>query len=181
MQPKTKAKAKALRARPVAIAGLAGACIVVDLAVKALVRAHLEPFERRLLGPLELHHFENPGLAYGLGAEWPEPARFWLFTVLVGGAAVAALGWLLASGRMPFGVRLGSALVAAGSLANVIDRVLSGGGVLDCLALRLGPFVTSLFNPADAAIGAGALALGVALVRARQVAGAGPSRPEGGA
>jgi signal peptidase II len=141
-------------------------CAGLDLITKAWARQALEPLEVRLLpgGVLELHRIENPVLAWGLGAGLPEPARFWVFGVGVALVGVAALAWGAAPRRQAL-ARAGAWLLAGGLLGNTLDRWLSAGRVLDFLALRVGPYVTDIFNLADLAIGLGAalVAAGVAL------------------
>ena len=49
------------------------------------------------------------------------------------------------------------ALIVAGGLGNLYDRVFEGGAVTDFLNVGVGPLRTGIFNVADVAIVAGVL------------------------
>lgn len=57
------------------------------------------------------------------------------------------------------------ALLFAGGVGNLIDRVTSGGSVVDFINLGIGPVHTGIFNVADVAITVGALILLSAALR----------------
>jgi len=57
------------------------------------------------------------------------------------------------------------ALLFAGGVGNLIDRVTSGGSVVDFIKLGIGPVRTGIFNVADVAITVGALILLSAALR----------------
>jgi signal peptidase II len=61
---------------------------------------------------------------------------------------------------------LGAALVAAGGLGNLWDRLVAGGLVIDFLNLGIGPLRTGIFNVADLAIVAGVVLLALPVQRA---------------
>lgn len=106
-----------------------------------------------------LAYMENTGAFLGLGSDWPEAARWLAFTV-VAALLVAGALWLLLS-RMkahPFGspTVLGLALIVAGGVGNLIDRVVRDGAVVDFMNLGIGALRTGIFNVADVYIMAGA-------------------------
>ena len=57
------------------------------------------------------------------------------------------------------------ALLFAGGVGNLIDRVTSGGSVVDFINLGIGPVRTGIFNIADVAITVGVLVLLSAALR----------------
>jgi signal peptidase II len=118
------------------------------------------------LGDLfRLEYAENRGGFLSLGAGLPEPARVWLF-ILGTAALLAWVGITLArhvlGGRRP----LGLALLWAGGVANLADRVVRGY-VVDFLNVGLGPVRTGIFNVADVAITFGAVLVLVELALGR--------------
>jgi hypothetical protein len=54
---------------------------------------------------------------------------------------------------------LGLALMVAGGLSNLVDRLFQSGAVTDFMVLRLGPLHTGVFNLADVGIVLGTVAL----------------------
>jgi signal peptidase II len=99
---------------------------------------------------LRLEYAENPGAFLSLGAGLPAWARtvlFSLFTaVLLVTCVLVALRDRWAS--VPL---LGLALMFAGGVSNLLDRV-ARGSVVDFLNVGLGTFRTGIFNVADMAI-----------------------------
>lgn len=114
-------------------------------------------------GSVQLCYAENPGGFLSAGADLPEPMRsvvFVTFSVLV----VIALSVAAITGASfgPFKV-IGSALIAAGGLGNLVDR-LTRGFARDWIVVRAGSLHTGVFNLADVAIMAGAVMLLLALL-----------------
>lgn len=144
-----------LRIRRLAILGIVLATIGCDRATKRLASDHLagRGAQRFLADTVRLQYVENRGAFLGLGAGLPDWAR--------GGLFVFGTGLLLA-GVVALGLRhrvrgaglVGLALLWAGGLSNLIDRLLRGS-VVDFLNLGLGPLRTGIFNVADVAIMAG--------------------------
>lgn len=110
-----------------------------------------------------LAHRRNTGVAFSLFAGGDSPWRTALLTV---GALVATGVCVRLMRSAPDGaVRLAAALVAAGALGNLGDRLLNGG-VTDFILLRYFPYV---FNVADVAVTAGALLLALRTVRGAEL------------
>jgi signal peptidase II len=115
-----------------------------------------------LAGVVRLEYAENVGSFLSLGASLPAEGRFWIFTVF---STLLVLGLTLyvlrSSEQTPLLVFLGIALVIAGGLGNLIDRLAHQGRVVDFMQLRAGPLQTGVFNVADVALMAG---IGLALI-----------------
>lgn len=143
-----------------AVVALVAAVVVLDRATKIWAVAFL-PEGRRLsfLGDVfRLELLRNPGAFLGLGGGLPEGVRAAIFTW---GVAALTLGALVVAFRRGVAARtaLGAALVGAGGLGNLWDRIAEGGHVIDFLNLGVGPLRTGIFNVADMAITAGVILL----------------------
>lgn len=142
----------------------------LDQATKALAKRSLagEPAREYLAGAVRLEYAENVGSFLSLGASLPAETRFWIFTVF---SALLVLGMafyaLRASEQTPLLVFLGIALVIAGGLGNLIDRLTHEGRVVDFMQLRAGPLHTGIFNVADVALMAGIGVVLFAMLRER--------------
>jgi signal peptidase II len=114
----------------------------------------------------------NPGGAFGVGREWP--GLFLAATIVV---IVIILSWVRRVDEVRWLVPLG--MIVGGGVGNLIDRVFRpfDGQVVDFVDLHVWP----VFNLADAAIVAGAIALALAGARDRgreqRDAPAEPARP----
>ncbi len=132
------------------------------------MRAHIAPYEsvRVVPGLFNLVHAENPGIAFSFLAGETGPWRNVLLIAL-SSTAVVFLVWLLASNPSTGAVqRSALALILAGALGNLQDRVRLGA-VTDFLEVHWGPHYFPAFNVADSCITVGACLLLVDLWRAR--------------
>jgi signal peptidase II len=142
--------------------GTAVAVVVVDIVTKLLAESALTPTRPiPLIGDyVQLRLVFNQCAAFGLclGAY-----SRWIFF----GLAIVALFVLRAmvrSARPGDRFRLVSlALVCAGAIGNVIDRIRSPRGVVDFVDVGIGSARWPTFNVADSAITVGAIALAVSL------------------
>lgn len=107
----------------------------------------------------------NSGAFLSLGSTLSEANRFW---VLVGfnGIILSALAlFLIFSRQLRWAPALALALILAGGIGNLIDRLFRGGEVVDFMHIDLGfslgplPMKTGVFNVADMAIVGGLLLL----------------------
>ncbi|MBL0940661.1 MAG: signal peptidase II [Gemmatimonadaceae bacterium] len=102
----------------------------------------------------------NPGAAFGLHLG---PYSRWLFMTLT----VVALGvlWRLYRQAADDDMKkvLAIALVAAGAVGNVIDRIRSELGVVDFIDVGIGLHRWPTFNVADMAVSTGAILLALVL------------------
>jgi signal peptidase II len=142
-----------------ALLSVAFAAVVADQVTKQIVVSQLALGESvHVVGPLDIRHVTNPGIAFGLFSSWASAV-----TILT----AAAVGWMLfyfarAGARHPvLPVALG--LLVGGSAGNLVDRVRLGH-VTDFLDLRFWP----AFNLADVFIVLGVAALLLALVSAER-------------
>jgi signal peptidase II len=142
--------------------GTAAAVVVADSITKVLAEAALAPARPiPLVGDyVQLRLVFNQCAAFGLclGAY-----SRWIFF----GLAIVALFVLRAmvrSARPGDRFRIVSlALVCAGAVGNVIDRIRSPRGVVDFVDVGIGSARWPTFNVADSAITVGAIALAVSL------------------
>jgi signal peptidase II len=152
--------------------------LALDITTKSLAVAYLAPqyVPREVLGEsVRLTLAYNPGASFGIGVG--EYSRI-VFTVLAL-IALVVLGRLYqatVSTDRPRVVAL--ALICAGALGNMLDRVRSSRGVVDFIDLGIRDARFYTFNVADVAITFGAVLLAWMLWqedRSHSVAGATPA------
>jgi signal peptidase II len=105
---------------------------------------------------------DNPGAFLSLGASLPQETRSALVVGLGVGLALL-LVYLLRTRSLGWHGFLGLALIWAGGVSNLGDRLFRHGLVTDFIILRAGPLHTGIFNLADFAVLVGALLLVAAL------------------
>jgi signal peptidase II len=136
-------------------------CVGCDQATKAIARTYLpdSPFHSYLGDMFRLQYSHNPGAFLNLGAALPDTARFWIFTLLIGGFLAGLLVYLLRKHDLDKTTVIAYSLILAGGLGNLIDRVAFNGMVTDFLNIGIGGLRTGIFNIADVAITAGVVLL----------------------
>jgi len=141
---------------------------MADQASKAWAVKALRLGDDRVLirGFLQLIYTENPGIAFGQLQEGGSFGR-WFFVVLAGLAAIAVFYYYLRTPRNDDRVLGACALLLAGILGNLTDRVRLGY-VVDFIVLHAGDYHWPTFNIADASITIGALLLAYDLVFSRR-------------
>lgn len=134
---------------------VAAVVFALDQGAKALVQRSIEPGgDVELIGAwLRLTHVYNPGGAFGIFGG--QPLLVLAVTLLVATSVLVFLPWIIRAGYA-----LPAALLFGGALGNLADR-LRYGRVLDFIDFGFWP----VFNPADIAITAGAVLLGVQVLR----------------
>jgi len=137
---------------------------MVDQSTKAwAVRALRFGHDRTIVnGFLDLIYAENNGIAFGQLQERGNFAR-WFFVVLAIAAALAVFYYFVRTPRNDDRVLGACALLLAGILGNLTDRVRLGY-VIDFIAMHAGSYHWPTFNVADASISIGALLLAYDLV-----------------
>ncbi len=166
-------RSKARRALPVVVA-----VVLADVVTKALAVRYLVPqrVPHDVVGEwLRLTLVYNPGAAFGLHVG--EHSR-WVFIVLTV-LALGVLASLYRATRAGEGARtVALALVAAGAIGNLVDRLRSDLGVVDFLDVGVGAARWPTFNVADMAVSGGAMLLAWVLWREDQAAdAAAPAEP----
>ena len=148
---------------------VAGVVLVLDLVSKWLVERSLQLGEGRWLidGFLMLSHVRNPGVAFGLGAEFSYAWRLPFFIVIW-----LVAGWILvriyrSAAAFTLG-RFSIGLVVGGALGNLVDRVRYGE-VVDFIDVWIGSYHWPTFNVADSGITVGTALLLFALWRAKEL------------
>lgn len=117
-------------------------------------------------GIIRLHYVENSAGFLGVLIAIPEPFRQLLLTA--GVAILLLIGCLLLFRFSPLSLPqlISSSLILAGGTGNLIDRLSNNGGVIDFIAIEMGPLSTGIFNFADLCILCGGFYLGYSLTRA---------------
>jgi signal peptidase II len=168
-------KAALRKAAPLIALALADAALVaLDQWTKVLAAARLAGRGVvRLVGDIAvLVYAENKGAFLSLGSSLP-PGLRQLFLVALPVLALGLLCWAilargLGEGREPSRSRKAEAaavaLIVAGGLGNLIDR-LAFGSVRDFLHFRIGPLRTGIMNLADLYILAALVVIVVAVGR----------------
>ncbi len=131
---------------------LVAAVIVLDQVTKWLIIDNFQLYQRLNVLPFfDLVRLHNTGAAFSLFAEASGWQR-WFFTGLafVVSGIILWWQWNLPNEKHRI-LSLGLALVLAGALGNVIDRLMFGY-VIDFLLFYIGPYSWPAFNVADSAI-----------------------------
>ena len=140
---------------------------LVDQSSKAWAVRHLRFDDRTIIrGILDFAYAENRGIAFGQLQEGGSFGR-WFFVVLAAAAAMAVLFYFLSTPRNDDRILGACALLLAGILGNLTDRVRLGF-VIDFIQLHAGQYHWPTFNVADASISCGALLLAYDLIFAHR-------------
>jgi signal peptidase II len=142
--------------------------LAVDVLTKAIAeRTLLRGIPHEVVGSsVMLKLVYNPGAAFGLnlGAQ-----SRWIFAALTL-VALGILGRLYRSTQAGHSARVAAlALVCAGAVGNLIDRVRSSFGVVDFIDVGIGDSRWPTFNVADMAVSVGAALLAWVLWQEDQV------------
>lgn len=133
--------------------------VILDLITKAVAVTVLAPsgMPNPVFGEwLRFALVYNPGAAFGLhlGAY-----SRWIFMALTGGALVVLWRLYRETAESDWRRVLAIALVSAGAIGNVIDRIRSDLGVVDFIDVGIGTSRWPTFNVADMAVTTGAFLL----------------------
>jgi len=141
-----------LRLFPVALAAL---IFSLDQWTKWLVRTRDPAGMTVIPGYLNIVHVENPGVAFGLlsqsTSQWRSVFLICVSALVLG--YIAILLWRSRTGAA-VGLRLALALILAGALGNLYDRV-EHHTVTDFIEVHSGPHYFPVFNVADSSISVG--------------------------
>jgi signal peptidase II len=136
------------------------AVFILDRITKGAIRTHISLWDaiNVIPGLFNIVHTENPGIAFGLLANLPNPWRdvFLIGLSMVVLAIISAV--LLRAGGQGMLLRMGLALVMGGALGNLFDRIVHGT-VTDFVEVHVGEHYFPAFNVADSGITIGACLL----------------------
>lgn len=106
-----------------------------------------------------LQYAENSGGFLSLGGTLPRETRFWILTVANAVFLAVLTLVVLYKSELPRVSFYALAMIIAGGVGNLIDRVVFDGYVVDFLNMGIGPIRTGIFNVADMAITGGVIVL----------------------
>ncbi|MDQ3555506.1 MAG: signal peptidase II [Gemmatimonadota bacterium] len=173
-RPQTEADAAGARGKTALYLGTVVTVLVLDIITKMIVQRTMTPYQPiPVWGDFfRLTYIFNRGAAFGLSLG--DYSRY-IFGVL---SLLAVVGLFLLFRATPAMDRmriLAIALVTAGAIGNLIDRVRSDRGVVDFLDFGIGTLRWPVFNVADMGVTVGATLLAISLWREEQ-----SSEPDGG-
>jgi signal peptidase II len=133
-----------------------------DKVSKNLAKEHLmdQPSRSYFHDMFVLEYAENTGAFLGLGDSLPRPVSFWIFGVLPLISLLLLLFFILRKSATLSNLALFAfALILAGGLGNIIDRLVNDRHVTDFMNLGINNLRTGIFNFADVYISTGAVLL----------------------
>lgn len=135
------------------------AIIVCDRITKNIAKQNLPQHEtiRLLHDTVRLQYAENTGAFLSLGSRISEPARYIVFTLLVGIFLGCLFIYILISKHLTRLQIVAMSIVLGGGCGNLIDRIANEGRVFDFMNVGIGPLRTGIFNVADMSITFGVL------------------------
>ena len=144
------------------------AFISCDRLTKNLAKTHLmnRPDISYLHNTIKLEYAENTGAALNLGDSLSKTASFWVLSMMPLALMVALVVYTLNNlDKLNTLKMVALALIFAGGMGNVIDRVFFDRHVTDFMNVGIAGLRTGIFNVADMAVTAGAICL---LIAARE-------------
>lgn len=145
--------------------GAIGAIVLVDQFTKVLAVDRLAPayVPHPVIGEtVRLTLVYNPGAAFGLHLG---PWSRWIFMGLTFVALVVLWQMYRGASSTEKAKLAAIAMVSAGAIGNLIDRIRSSRGVVDFLDIGVGTWRWPTFNVADIAVSCGAILLAIVLWR----------------
>lgn len=136
--------------------------ISCDQLTKKLAKTHLADQQPASYfhDTFRLEYVENTGAALSLGANLPQPYNFILFSVIPLLLLLALFFYTIIHIKKFNVIRLLSfALIFAGGIGNVIDRIFYDRHVTDFLNLGVQNLRTGIFNVADICITVGVIGI----------------------
>jgi signal peptidase II len=146
-------------------AGVIMVLIAFDHATKWLAVHYLRdsPGYRYLDDMIRIQYAENTGAFLSLGAKLPPTVRAWVMMGLNSLILTAVAAWLIFGRSRPLLVPISLAMILAGGVGNLIDRIFNNGRVVDFMNVGIdfgeSAVRSGIFNVADLAIVAGLLLL----------------------
>jgi signal peptidase II len=136
----------------------ATAVIILDQITKAAIVAKFFKHESRTVidGIFNLVYVMNPGAAFGFLANMSETFRYVFFIGITLVVILCIIYYIVKSKQQNMLMVISLALIFAGAVGNLIDRVRFGA-VVDFLDVYIGTAHWPAFNVADSAISVGAM------------------------
>ena len=133
--------------------------IVLDQITKALVVSFIPPYKigAQFLGDfLRLIHVYNPGVAFSIGASWPDLLRRIAFSIMPLIFLAIVIVVYMKSNDFTKLQRWAIAGIVGGGIGNLIDRIFRSEGVVDFIDVKFyglfGMERWPTFNVADSAV-----------------------------
>lgn len=136
--------------------------VVLDYLTKRMVLQGFRPYQQVevISDYVRLTFIQNTGAAFGIHAGLYDRFVFLVFPLLAL-AGLVALFWATPARDR---IRLTAiALVSAGAIGNLVDRLRSARGVVDFIDVGIGGLRWPIFNVADIAVTTGAILLALSL------------------
>ena len=148
---------------------IAGAVILLDQVTKAWIMTTMRVHEGFSVvdGFFNIVHVRNPGAAFGFLAGASPLFRSVFFIAVTAVAIIIIFQYLRKARVEDLSLVVALALIVAGAVGNLIDRVRFGE-VVDFLDVYVGAYHWPAFNVADSAITCGAILLAMILLRRRK-------------
>lgn len=149
------------------LAGVLVGVLLLDVSTKLLVQQHFYLYQQvDIVGEyVRLTYIHNPGAAFGIHLGEYSRQIFLVLSLVALGALVGMYWFTPATDR----TRLGAiALICAGAIGNLIDRIRLEAGVVDFIDVGYGTVRWPVFNVADMAVTAGAIVLALSLWKEEQ-------------
>ncbi len=146
--------------------------ISCDQVTKGLAKTHLMNQEPTSYfhDTFRLEYVENTGAALSLGANLPQPYNFVLLSIIPLLVLLALFVYTIINIKEFNAIRiLAFALVFAGGMGNIIDRIVHDRHVTDFMNLGIQNIRTGIFNVADICITAGVIGLFISYKNEKQV------------
>lgn len=158
-----------MQKRNILFLAIASLVVALDLATKAWIISTMRIHDSFPLieGLFSITHVRNPGAAFGFLAGAPPLFRYLFFIAVTVAAIVLILYYLRVSRIEEYPLISALALILAGAVGNLIDRIRFGE-VVDFLDFYIGSHHWPAFNVADSAITVGAGVLMAVLLRRRK-------------
>ncbi len=123
--------------------------VVIDQITKALTRTHLDLYDSVpvITNFFHLTYVTNDGMAFGINF----PGGIYVFSVISIILTAIIFVYLWKEQYSHFLMRLSLALIFAGAIGNLIDRILFGK-VVDFFDFMIGNYHWYIFNVADSSV-----------------------------
>jgi len=138
------------------------AFISCDRVTKSLAKTHLmnKPEVSYFHDMFKLEYAENTGAALSLGDGLPKTVSFWLLSIMPLALMVALLIYTIKNSATLSWMKIASlALIFAGGIGNLIDRIFFDRHVTDFMNMGILGLRTGIFNVADVGVTAGVIGL----------------------